>query len=170
MSLGLGGGCHWCTEGIFSSVRGVHNVQQGWIAAPAPNNAFSEAILLEFDPAEIDLETLVHIHLHSHSASSQHSMRGKYRSAVYVFGDAQAGEARSAIASAQPDFEAPIITEVLPFESFKLNTEQFLNYYQRNPEKPFCQTYIAPKLRSLMQHYGRYLQPAPAAAPCQDQG
>ena len=150
---GFGGGCHWCTEGIFSSVRGVCNVQQGWIAAPAPNDVLSEAILLEFDPAVIDLETLVHIHLHSHSASSSHSMRGKYRSAVYVFDDAQAIEAKAALASAQPDFERPIITQVLPFERFKLNSEDFLNYYQRNPEKPFCQTYISPKLRKLAGLY-----------------
>lgn len=151
--LGLGGGCHWCTEGIFSSVLGVQSVDQGWIASTAPNDALSEAILLKFDPNRIDLNTLIAMHLHSHSATSTHSMRGKYRSAVYVFDPAQAAAAQRAIAALQTDFEQAIITEVLPFASFKRNTEEFLNYYHSNPDKPFCNTYIAPKLRALMKQF-----------------
>jgi len=27
--LGLGGGCHWCTEAIFLSLKGIVEVQQG---------------------------------------------------------------------------------------------------------------------------------------------
>ena len=152
-TLGFGGGCHWCTEGVFGAVRGVSNVRQGWIASTAPNDAYSEAILLDFDPEQIGLETLVHIHLHSHSATSSHSMRSKYRSAVYVHNEAQAQASRAAIATAQQEFDAPIVTQVLPFEAFRLNTEEFLNYYQRNPDKPFCQTYIAPKLKALLARY-----------------
>ncbi len=155
--LGLGGGCHWCTEGIFSSVVGVHNVQQGWIASTAPHDSLSEAILLEFDTSTISLETLIAMHLHSHSATHEHSMRHKYRSAVYVFSEAQAQAAQSAIEAAQPDFEAPIITKVLTFDRFEGNSEEFLNYYHSNPDKPFCTTYIAPKLRALMQQFGKQL-------------
>jgi peptide methionine sulfoxide reductase MsrA len=27
--IGLGGGCHWCTEGVFESLIGVTKVNQG---------------------------------------------------------------------------------------------------------------------------------------------
>jgi hypothetical protein len=46
-----------------------------------------------------------------------------------------------------------IITEVVPLDSFKLNQPQYLNYYYANPEKPFCQNIVNPKLIHLLQHF-----------------
>ena len=31
--LGLGGGCHWCTEAVFQSLVGVERVRQGFITS-----------------------------------------------------------------------------------------------------------------------------------------
>ncbi|MGB6038132.1 MAG: peptide-methionine (S)-S-oxide reductase [Cryomorphaceae bacterium] len=151
--IGLGGSCHWCTEGIFCSVKGVENVCQGWISATPPQDTFSEAILFEYDPGVISLVDLLAIHLYSHSCTKRHSMRNKYRSAIYVFDASQELECRKAIQLLQMDFEEKILTEVLYFNYFKLNSEEYLDYYFRNPDKPFCKTYIEPKLRSLMERY-----------------
>ena len=63
IKIGLGGGCHWCTEAVFQSLKGVARVQQGWIASEGENTAFSEAIIVKYDPKTIDLKTLVAIHL-----------------------------------------------------------------------------------------------------------
>ena len=82
--IGFGGGCHWCTEAVFQFLKGVTKVDQGWISSKEPNAYFSEAILLEYNPQLISLETLVSIHLHTHSSTANHSMRVKYRSAVYL--------------------------------------------------------------------------------------
>lgn len=30
--VGFGGGCHWCTEAVFMSLRGVTKVAQGFIS------------------------------------------------------------------------------------------------------------------------------------------
>ena len=151
--VGLGGSCHWCTEGIFRSINGVDNVRQGWIASNPPNDSFSEAILFQFDPCIIMLSDLIAIHLHSHSCSGVHVMRNKYRSTIYVFNKDQELASRRAIEKLQPEFDRPIITQVLPFKEFKLNSKEYLNYYHRNPEKPFCKNFIEPKLRSLMKRY-----------------
>tara|TARA_B100000795_G_scaffold173674_1_gene130984 strand:- start:4871 stop:5212 length:342 start_codon:yes stop_codon:yes gene_type:complete len=35
IKIGLGGGCHWCTEAVFMSLKGVRSVRQGWIASDA---------------------------------------------------------------------------------------------------------------------------------------
>lgn len=150
---GFGGGCHWCTEAVFSSLKGVSNVQQGWVSSVENNNWLSEGVVLEFNDAVIPFETLVAIHLYTHSSTSAHSMRGKYRSAVYTFSNDDAALAQNAITAIQPQFDKPIITQVLPFNRFEQSRDELLNYYYSNPEKPFCENYINPKLKVIIEKF-----------------
>lgn len=155
--IGLGGSCHWCTEAIFQSLKGVRHVSQGWIASDDNQARFSEAVMVEFDPAQMLLQTLIEIHLHTHSCTSDHSMRSKYRSAVYTFSDEQFSCANQAIDKLQADFDQRIVTKVIPFGSFKLNDEKYLDYYSKNPDKPFCKTFIEPKLKILLTRFSGQL-------------
>ena len=156
-TLGLGGSCHWCTEGIFQSLIGVSNVKQGWIASEKPHQDFSEAILLDFDADQISLEDIISIHLHSHSCTSSHQFRTKYRSALYFFTKKQKEVFEKILKDQQANFDKPIITQVLPLVSFKQNTEDYLNYYLNDIEKPFCKNYITPKLKILQEKFSKNL-------------
>jgi peptide-methionine (S)-S-oxide reductase len=151
--IGFGGSCHWCTEAIFQSLKGVVQVEQGWIASDGDASSFSEAVIVHFDAGVISLETLIAVHLHTHSCTSSHSMRFKYRSAVYTFRDDQVQPADLAISELQKDFDSVIITRVIPFKDFKINDQVYLNYYYSNPEKPFCENIVVPKLRLLIQQF-----------------
>ena len=62
-------------------------------------------------------------------------------------------ESLKIIKELQCKFERKIITEALEFKDFKPSTEEFQNYYQSNPEKPFCKNYINPKLQFLIDTY-----------------
>lgn len=157
--LGFGGSCHWCTEAIFQSLIGVDKVEQGWIASEGEAADFSEAVIVTFSPDVITLETLVAVHLHTHSCTANHTMRAKYRSAVYTFNPAQGVAARLAIEDLQPEFDAPVITIVIPFKAFKLNGDQYLNYYYNNPAKPFCENIVSPKLKLLMERFAEKVKP-----------
>ncbi len=53
---GFGGGCHWCTEAVFRSLCGVQTVRQGFIASDPPQDSYSEAVVVTWDPDEITLE------------------------------------------------------------------------------------------------------------------
>lgn len=154
--IGFGGSCHWCTEAIFQSLKGVTKVEQGWIASENANSDFSEAVIVTYDPRTILLETLIAVHLHSHSCTAEHSMRSKYRSAIYTFGGAQAEASSHAISQLQSEFEQPIITRVIPFIDFKPNKAEYLDYYYSDPEKPFCQNYITPKLQLLRERFSTF--------------
>ena len=157
--IAFGGGCHWCTEAIFQQLRGVNKVDQGWVSSTQPNATTpSEAVIVHFDPARISLDTLTEIHLFTHNATSNHSFREKYRSAVYTFSKEQYQEAQKILVEKQKLFEKPLVTKVYPFGDFRLNDEQYLNYYKSNPQKPFCQVRIAPKLRVLLERYGNLIQ------------
>ena len=145
----MGGGCHWCTEGVFVSLPGVERVEQGWIAAPAPDAAFSEAVIVHFDPARIAPVDLLSVHLGTHSATGRHALRGRYRSAVYCFDAAQLVRWRELLRLLQADFAEPLVTRVLRFADFRASEAAYRDYFRRDPQRPFCRRYIAPKLDRL---------------------
>lgn len=151
--IGLGGGCHWCTEAVFQSLRGVERVEQGYISSTGNAASFSEGVIVSYDPGIIPLETLIEIHLYTHRSTSNHSFREKYRSAVYFISPKDASVAEEAIELFQKDFEEEIITEVLPFKKFEASREAIQDYYLKNPEKPFCEKYIHPKLEFLRKEF-----------------
>ncbi|SED16207.1 peptide-methionine (S)-S-oxide reductase [Tenacibaculum sp. MAR_2009_124] len=153
IKIGFGGGCHWCTEAVFQHLNGVVLVEQGWIASSNENESFSEAVIVYFDENVIDLKTLIEIHLHTHKSTSSHSFRKKYRSAIYTFSKKQEEICKEYVNSFQVDFDHQIITQVLPFIEFKASREEIRNYYKKNPTKPFCETFINPKLRILLTRF-----------------
>ncbi len=151
--VGFGGGCHWCTEAVFQALKGVHSVNQGYISSIDDNASFSEAVIVSFDASMIPLEVLIEIHLLTHESTKLHSMRDTYRSAVYVYGDDQHAFAKAVLQKLQLRTVEKIITEVLPFKAFNPSREEITNYYNKNPNKPFCKRYIQPKLDMLKKKY-----------------
>ncbi|WP_288955981.1 peptide-methionine (S)-S-oxide reductase [uncultured Polaribacter sp.] len=151
--IAFGGGCHWCTEAVFQSLLGVEKVEQGWVSSTEKNNTFSEAVIVHFDSSKINLKTLIEIHLVTHKSTSNHSMRSKYRSAIYYFTNQQKEESLKIINELQLQFDNKIITQILEFNQFKPSSKEFQNYYQSNPEKPFCKNYINPKLTLLKKKF-----------------
>lgn len=157
IKIAFGGGCHWCTEAVFQFLKGVEKVEQGFVASTKENSSFSEAVIVHFNPDLITLNTLIEIHLHTHKSMSNHSMRKKYRSAIYTFSDQQKIKAEAIIEKFQSEFENKIITTVYPFSEFKHSIEALQNYYQKNPNKPFCETFINPKLLLLLDKFSDYV-------------
>lgn len=151
--IGMGGGCHWCTEAVFQSLIGVTKVDQGYIASTGENSEFSEAVIVYFDNSLISLEKLIEIHLYTHQSTSNHSMRKKYRSAVYTFSKAQYHQVQDILKILQNQFDEPLVTAVLQFNSFKPSREELRDYYLKDPEKPFCKRFIVPKLHLLTKEF-----------------
>ncbi|MDO6602403.1 peptide-methionine (S)-S-oxide reductase [Arenibacter palladensis] len=148
--IAFGGGCHWCTEAVYNSLKGIIGVEQGFVASEGEESSFSEAVIVRYDPINISLEDLILIHLYTHKSTSNHSMRKKYRSAIYTFETVDAERCALALQKFQENFKSPLITKVLPFKEFKISDKAFQNYYFKNPYKPFCTTHIAPKLKLLL--------------------
>ena len=153
IAIGFGGGCHWCTEGVFAALYGVDQLTQGFITSHEPHDSFSEAVKVSFQPELIPLEALIEVHLRTHTSTSNHKMRGKYRSAIYTTSEAQAEQTRHHLSELQSDFEEPLVTQVLPLVAFKPSDEKFQRYFEKNAGGAFCQRYIDPKLALLTAEY-----------------
>ncbi|MEM5563818.1 peptide-methionine (S)-S-oxide reductase [Psychroserpens sp. AS72] len=155
--IGFGGGCHWCTEAVFQTLKGVFSVEQGYIASYNENSSFSEGVCVNYIPETVNLQLLIEVHLLTHKSTVSHSMRNKYRSAIYTFSDEQKLNVENILAVLNEQYQNQLITLVLNFREFKVSKEQFTNYYYNNPEKPFCETFINPKLRMLLENYSAFI-------------
>ncbi len=158
VKIGFGGGCHWCTEAVFQALGGVSRVEQGFIRSDPPHESWSEAVVVSFDPAVLPLAVLMEIHLRTHSSTSGHKMRGKYRSAVYVYDAGTGVKAGAILRDLQKRYDAPLVTRILSLAGFRASEERFRNYYGKGPERPFCRTYIDPKLLMLRKEYRSVLR------------
>jgi peptide-methionine (S)-S-oxide reductase len=157
VQVGFGGGCHWCTEAVFQALVGVQRVEQGWISSSPPNDSLSEAVRLSFDPELISLDRLIEAHLATHSSTSDHALRHRYRSAVYFTSHAQQVCVLAALAELAEAYTEPLVTRSLPLVGFTENEPRYQSYYLSDPDRPFNQRFIGPKLdklqRVLPEHY-----------------
>ncbi len=156
--IGMGGGCHWCTEAVFESLKGVGRVEQGWISSVAPDDSFSEGVIVHFDPAAIRLSDLIEVHLHTHASQSDHSLRARYRSAVYAMDVARLAQADSILNDLAAGFVKPLVTRALPFRDFRPSRGTMTCYYSTDPSRPFCRDYIEPKIRLLRGRFPTLLK------------
>jgi peptide-methionine (S)-S-oxide reductase len=155
--IGLGGGCHWCTEAVFQSFKGVVSVEQGYLASNNENSSFSEGVCVNFNPETVNLQLLIEVHLATHKSTVNHSMRDKYRSAIYTFSEEQKTYAKQILASLNEQYQDKLVTNVLDFRAFSASREAITNYYYNNPGKPFCETFINPKLKLLLKNYSTFI-------------
>ncbi|PSW16904.1 peptide methionine sulfoxide reductase [Photobacterium sanctipauli] len=154
--VGFSGGCYWCIEAVFQSLVGVNTVRQGWIK-PINGRTFTEGVLIDFQPETISLEVLIAVHLHTHNCTSRHALRYRYPSGIYVTSELQRLNAKQALVMNQADFDDELLTRVYDLGSFKLSDESMWNYYYANPNKPFCQTKIKPKLKALLDQFSDHV-------------
>lgn len=155
--IAFGGGCHWCTEAVFQSLLGVTLVEQGFVAAEGEQSGFSEAVIVHYDENIISVAILIEVHLYTHKSTKNHTMRSKYRSAIYVFTVSETKKIETILLHFQKNFKEQIITKVYSFKRFKPSEAMFHNYYFNNPKKPFCDTYITPKLKLLLNQFSAYV-------------
>ncbi|WP_405198719.1 peptide-methionine (S)-S-oxide reductase [Christiangramia sp. LLG6405-1] len=138
MKIGLEGGCHWCTEAVFKAFKGVHDVRQGYIYAKESPDQFYEGIVFNYDPELVKLEDLILIHLSTHQSMKDHSMRHKYRSAIYVYDKMELEKTSEALKSVSISDGSKIVTRVYELASFKESRPEIRNYYQTDPQDHFA--------------------------------
>ncbi len=168
----LGGGCFWCVEALFQSLRGVEKVVSGYSGGTIKNPTYkevcagktghAEVIQIAFDADEISFGDLVRVFLTSHDPATPDRQGAdwgsQYRSIILYHDKNQEKTTNEVIAEMGPDFDSTIVTEVSPFEIFYEATEDHQNYYNDDPNKPYCSIVITPKLKKLRDMHAEKLK------------
>jgi peptide-methionine (S)-S-oxide reductase len=84
----------------------------------------------------------------------------QYRSAIFWHTPEQKAEAEAVIAelTAVKQFDAPIVTEVTEATTFYPAEDYHQRYFEQNPQQPYCQFVVAPKVAKAEAKYAARLK------------
>lgn len=170
----LGGGCFWCTEAVFDSVKGVEDVVSGYSGGHTTNPTYqevcsettghAEVIQLKFDPEEISYKEVLEIFFGTHDPTTLdrqgNDVGSSYRSAVFYHSDKQKEIAEEVVEEieSQGIFDNPIVTEVTEFTKFYPAEDYHQNYFENNPNQPYCSAVVSPKVGKFRQKFSDKLK------------
>ena len=154
------GGCFWCVEAIFQRVDGVKELTSGYCNGSTQNPTYeevcsgqsghAEVLKIEFGEQQISFTDLLEVFVETHDPTSlnqQGADRGtQYRSAVFYIDSVQRDLAISLISSI-PD----AVTEISPLDVFYPAEGYHQNYYNNDPNQPYCQMVILPKINKYFK-------------------
>lgn len=165
----LGGGCFWCVEAVFDSIKGVNEVISGYTGGKNPNPTYeevssgssghAEVVQVKFNPELISYAEILNIFFHTHDPTTlnqQGADRGtQYRSVIYYHDEKQKEIATKVIAKITENklWSKPIVTEISPLQNFYPAEDYHQNYYKNNSAKPYCSLVIGPKIQKLKKEF-----------------
>lgn len=168
-TITLAGGCFWCTEAVFSELRGVRSVLPGYAGGTTVNPSYeevctgrtghAEAVEVTFDPRDLPLKDLLVIFFTTHDPTTLNRQGNdvgtQYRSAVFYRDPAQKEAATTVVRDLESQglWRRKVVTEIVPFTVFYPAEEYHRDYFRRNPERGYCQLVIAPKVAKLRKQY-----------------
>lgn len=165
----LAAGCFWCVEAVFDDLRGVEDVVSGYSGGTTVdptyrqvcdgNTGHAEVTQIRFNPSEISFRDILRVFFAVHDPTTLNRQGNdvgtQYRSAIFYHDDEQKRIARETIEEVESEgiYDAPIVTEVVPFEKFYPAEDYHQEYFANNPSQPYCMAIVAPKVAKFRKQF-----------------
>lgn len=169
----FGGGCFWCTEAVFESVKGVTQVISGYSGGTVKNPAYrevttgvtghAEVVQITFNPALVSYKQLLQIFFATHDPTTLNRQGAdvgtQYRSVIFYHSLQQKAEAEAIIQklTGEKVFASAIVTQIQPAAAFYKAEDYHQNYFRNNAQQPYCRVVINPKLEKFRKDYAYWL-------------
>jgi peptide-methionine (S)-S-oxide reductase len=170
----LAGGCFWCLEPVFAALRGVEQVEPGYTGGHVEQPTYrqvctgttghAEAVRIVYDPKAISFRQLLEVFFAIHDPTTRDRQGAdvgpQYRSAIFYDSPAQKATAEQVIAelNASGTWDSAIVTQLTPLEHFYAAEDYHYNYYEENPQQPYCSFVITPKLAKFRAKFAPLLK------------
>jgi peptide-methionine (S)-S-oxide reductase len=161
----FGMGCFWCSEAIFTRLKGVTKVESGFSGGTVKNPSYelvctgqtghAEVVQVSYDPKVISYADLLEVFWKMHDPTTlnrQGEDEGtQYRSVIFYRTPEQKDEAEKykAELNKAKAYPNPIVTQIVPFKAFYKAEDYHQNYFALNGKKPYCRLVILPKVQKL---------------------
>jgi len=168
------GGCFWCTEAIFSELKGVKKVVSGYSGGKVTNPTYeqvctgltghAECTQITYDPKQVTFAELLEVFWMTHDPTTLNRQGAdsgtQYRSAIFYTDEDQKQVATAYKAKLEKEkiWNAPIVTEITKFEKFYQAENYHQEYYQNNPNQGYCRIVITPKIEKFKKIFAGKLK------------
>jgi len=165
----LGGGCFWCLEAAFKELDGVKKVSSGYAGGYTEDPSYrevcsdksehAEVVKITYDESEISYEDLLSLFFKIHDPTTENregpDIGNQYRSIILYENEEQKKRIEDFIEEERQYYSEDIVTEVKPLEKFWPAEEKHQNYYEKNPDDPYCRAHVSKKVKKAEKFEGR---------------
>lgn len=165
----LAGGCFWCLEAVFDEMEGVLSVESGYMGGEVVNPSYqevcsgetghAEVVQIAFDPATVTFRELLDVFFTIHDPTTRNRQGNdtgtQYRSAIFYHSPQQQQTAEMTIRelSAARIFDGPIVTEVVPADTFYIAEDYHQEYFRNHQFQPYCLMVVSPKVKKFREKF-----------------
>jgi len=170
----FGAGCFWCIEACFKDVKGIISVAPGYSGGDAATadyktvctgkTAHAEVAHVHFDEEQVSYDDLLEIFWFVHNPTQVNrqgnDLGPQYRSVIFFHDEEQrvAAEKYKQGLTDQKAWDQPIVTQIVPFEVFYPAEDYHKNYLELNPQNPYCQSVVRPKVDKFRAAFAQKLK------------
>lgn len=136
----FGAGCFWSVEAKFRRIPGVIDAISGYTGGTVENPSYeevcsgetghTEAVQIEYDPDRVSYEELLDAFWQIHDPTVK--SKTQYQSVIYYHTPEQQAAAEASRDRLQQALPAPIVTEILPAQTFYRAEEYHQRYYEKH--------------------------------------
>jgi len=165
----LAGGCFWCLEAVFEQLQGVERVVSGYSGGRRPDPTYekvcagttghAEVVQVTYNPAVISYNDILEIFFAIHDPTTLNHQGAdvgtQYRSAIFHHDESQREAAEETIGRLESEriWDDPIVTEVVPLETFYPAEDYHQGYFRTHPEQGYCSLVISPKVAKFRKAF-----------------
>ena len=166
----LAGGCFWGMQGVFERLRGVTDTTVGFSGGNAVTAHYeivstgetghAESVKITYDPRVISFDRLLDVYFLVAHDPTELNRQGpddgtQYRSAIFYTTPAQRAASLAYVASLTKRhiYDAPIVTQVVPFHAFYPAEAYHQHYMDHNPNDGYIVQNDLPKVQSLEKRF-----------------
>ena len=163
----LGGGCFWCIEAVYQRVKGVVSVKPGYAGGHVQNPTYkeictgktghAEVAQIVFDNNILSYKQILNVFWQAHDPTTLNRQGNdvgtQYRSVIFYHNEDQKEIAEWSKQDADKSkyWSNPIVTEITKLNNYSDAEDYHDNYYDNNPNQPYCLFVIRPKLNKLQK-------------------
>ena len=167
----LAGGCFWCLDAVYRTLKGVDDVVSGYTGGSTPNPSYeavctgatghAEVVRVDFDPDVIPREVILDVFFSLHDPT-QLDRQGadvgtQYRSAMFPADDTQREQFEAARDRAADWWPGDIVTTIEPLGDFYRAEEYHQDFFAKNPGQGYCLAVALPKVNKIRRSYADYV-------------
>jgi peptide-methionine (S)-S-oxide reductase len=167
----VAGGCFWCLDAVYRSLKGVADVVSGYTGGDAVDPTYeqvctgrtghAEAVKVVFDetviPASVILDVFFTLHDPRQLNRQGDDIGTQYRSAMFYADEAEKAEFEAARDRAAEYWGGGIVTTIEPLGAWYDAEDYHQDFFAKNPNQGYCLAVALPKVNKVRASYAEYV-------------